>query len=688
MLELAVILNSDAVNRYGLKFPAELLQRAIDAHWRAGMPSLVSHDAHRLAGWTLPTHVSVEPGLTRLHGVTLIPEGDAEHAALDARYQTHLAERVKIETQPHIGALRAAISDHLDGSEKPHACAATALIGDGLARRVAPQVFAAEDKDGLVDLRGLKAVQPGVYQFGDVVLFAHPFMRRSLSRWNNLNGDLLAALSDAAALKGATVRVRIDPDMVGLAASVMRPLEFDYWYGPRFDDALNSIPTGVTRHEAGERERFFFGISRTEFWWQSRDDQHILEAEEVRDRPTVAGETDHFGCRYVHSIVEEKTGRIVHLDGAIRAYDEEALIERLDKSIAEAGRDTQYTKLWRADGDVPFSFWKRLVHSYFRDNPLVTEYLTGAAAPEDPIPVAAAPAMAPDTRPRVVQRLVPHSMGRESGVRILLSLHPVEAIGQPRLVEALEVVVLGEESTTVLDADVLELRKILRRAGETLELPSEATRLAFEDRYTTFPLIRHKDRALVRGTVAALRTLLNAWAARTNDDRVIAFSARAPVIDADLQCAMIGHASRVCEQLGLVEELFDCVDEEARARWVQRAVTALEGNAATSPFGVADAQITPFATFRMTRSQIDPSCVVPTDQGISLRLPLDDSDLVSAVQGGSLKVAFAWLIERCTCSGCGGDYAACNCSKYLDVAVTQKVDEGHIAYAFWTDRHA
>src|SRR5215212_1356180 len=70
MFEFSVILNSDSVNRYGMQFPAGELQRALEAHWRTGLPNCISHDAHRLLGWTLPTHVSVVPGLTRLHGVT------------------------------------------------------------------------------------------------------------------------------------------------------------------------------------------------------------------------------------------------------------------------------------------------------------------------------------------------------------------------------------------------------------------------------------------------------------------------------------------------------------------------------------------------------------------------------------------------------------------------------------------
>ena len=692
MLRLSAVLSSDLVNRYGSRFASGEMARALRAHWRTGLPSTISHDAHRLAGWTLPTAVSITPSATRLHGVSIIPETKEEQTALENRYQHHLSVRIDEETKPHMAALQALLKDHLRGDEKPHAAAATALVGADLARRVAPKLFETEDKDGLVDLRALEAIQPGVFRHGDLVLFAHPFLRRSLSRWNNLNAALLGALDELRDEKAATVRVRLDPDMVGLAASVTRALEFDYWYGPKFDDDLKSIPTGVTKHEANERERYFFGVSRTEFWWQSRDNQHILEAEEVRDLPTLAAGATAFGCRYVHSIVDEHTGKVFHLDGAIRSYNEEALVERLDASIAEAGRKTQYTKLWRADGDVPLSKWKRLVHDHFRDNPLVAEYLRWSPEP----PVVEPPVATPTTRPSSPRATkVPYTTDATDGVNILLSLHELESapVGD-RDLRPLEKITAYGVQRDVIDADAVELRKVLLRKGLDLNIPDDALRIAFEDRYLTIPLVRHAGAEHVVGTIDALGELLGAWVTNKNDDRAVAFTLAAPISGVEVRCSAYGHVRSLGDVLQPLRTLFAAKSLDDVVAWVDSRSSATRKNA---PEGFAamerfDSMMTQSETYRVERTQIAPDDLVVSMNGNAvqhqLRLPADDSELVAAVRSGKLRPAFAWVIEKSECSRCARAYFTCPCSKVLDNDVVQKCTEAKIAYPFWTDRPA
>lgn len=275
--------------------------------------------------------------------------------------------------------LRALIAPHLNGNERAHGVHGTCLVAPGLAQRAASDVFDAVDKDGLVPLGMLDPIAPGVFRLGDVVLFAHPGFRSSLSRWNSLNAYLFDELQRLAGEATTTVKVRLDPDMVGLRTTIIEPMEWAYWYGPHFADTLETIPPGLTVHVADESLKFYHSISRTEFWWQSRDGQHIFEAEELRDQPTFSEAGDRYGCRYIHSIVDETTKQIIHLDGAVREYSEEGLVERLDKKLADAGRQTDYTKLWRVDGAAPLTSWKMLVHHHFRDNDLVAEYLEPAA---------------------------------------------------------------------------------------------------------------------------------------------------------------------------------------------------------------------------------------------------------------------------------------------------------------------
>ena len=63
-----------------------------------------------------------------------------------------------------------------------------------LAVKTFKEIFAQHDKDGLVPLSILKPIAPGVFEKDGLLLFAHPFFRRSLSRFNSLNASFLEVL--------------------------------------------------------------------------------------------------------------------------------------------------------------------------------------------------------------------------------------------------------------------------------------------------------------------------------------------------------------------------------------------------------------------------------------------------------------------------------------------------------------
>ncbi len=86
-----------------------------------------------------------------------------------------------------------------------------------------------------------------------------------------------------------------------------------------------------------------------------------------------------WGCRYVHSMLNPSTGLPTHLDGAIRLYNEENILERIDKKndISKCGKNSKYIKLWRIDNDFSVSLWKELISSFYRENSLIGQYFGG-----------------------------------------------------------------------------------------------------------------------------------------------------------------------------------------------------------------------------------------------------------------------------------------------------------------------
>jgi hypothetical protein len=379
MRTCVAVIASDGVNLKNMRADTGSLYTAIQGSFARGLPQLISHDRHRLAGWIVPSALHFAPGLTRLLANVYMPE-TAQDKEIVLRFASdHFAAELAEIPEQSRRELEALLESKLSGNESAWNVGAHALKSADLARRCFPEIFALEDKDGLVPMKNLEMIRPGVFQVDELCVFAHPFLRRSESAVNQFNAELLETLDGLKGSDSARARVHLDPDMVGLAKTAPFPLELDYWYGPKFNDDLGAIASGVTVHSADETQRFYHELSRTEFWWQRRRNdlldrnEMILEAEELRDAESGAGH-DKFRCRYVHSVIDEVSGRIEHLDGAIRAYDDAEILSRLGVNLMHAERKTDYKKLWRVDGDLDLHHWKTLIHNFFRGNPLIAEY--------------------------------------------------------------------------------------------------------------------------------------------------------------------------------------------------------------------------------------------------------------------------------------------------------------------------
>lgn len=546
MWSMEGVFSSDRVALDRTRFTPGALASGLVQSYGLGMPSLVSHDNSRPLGWTTPRVLYIEPHLTRMCGVIDVPTTAEEQARLRAAF-AQFWHRQAEGRGDDLKRLRAALGDALRGDEQALPVECTAFYASGLARRACPSLFR-EDDDGLVEVATLDAIAPGVYRAGasgELAVFAHHFLRRSLSPLNSLNVPLLEALHDLAPT-GVRPRVALDPDVVGLAVSYKPLLEHQFWWGPKFSEDLASIPPGVTVHGATETQKFFHGISRTEFFWYSRKGEHILEVEEVRDLETAApahdaaeapgtangeGQRTPFGCRYAHAIVDERSRSLTHFDGAVRLYTDEQMLERLDVHLNDAGRDKAYRKLWRIDGDVPVNTWKRVLSDYFRDNHLVGEYLGAPAAARDGLdgdgpsaPLASVsqgvetpgPSTGAREAPAVsataaVESKVPKT-DSFAGPRVTLALVPMPADCATRLLRATALKRPLEGRTTMYDSDALDIAKLIRRLGGDVTFDGEALFLAFEDLHHNLPVIWHDSPAAARLTAQALHELVGAWA--------------------------------------------------------------------------------------------------------------------------------------------------------------------------------
>ena len=690
MLHRMAVFSSDQINAYGIRMPIRTLAEALEQSWDLGQPVFLSHDRHRLEGWTRTLGLYLEPGMARLTGICFSPETEHEAKQLKQGFYQFLGRQLQAMVAPYQPELESRLGEHLRGGEHPIYMSCAALVGDGLAERAYPEAFADRDKDGLVPRPNHGLIAPGVYERNGLLYFASNHMRRSLSRHNTLNASLLSRLDDLAREENVSVRLRLDPDAVGLASTYMQPLEFAYWWGPKFSDDLLKIPLGITRHEASDRHRMFSGVQRTEFWWHAQNDLKTLECEEVLDIPSLGAGPGIYGCRYVHSIVDSDLKTPFHLDGAVRMYDDDSMLARMESNIRDAGRHTKYVKQWRVDGVIPIHVWKELVADYFRDNELVGEYLGGVDDNENLRPRL----LRPDADP--LSRYVPCNMAAGSGVRLSVSYHrpPDEPYNGVKL-QPMDSYGTDDERTDVVESDTFEIVKLLRRRGIDVAIPDGVSRLAYEDTTANLALILHggaEPAKLAEDTLFALKSLCNVWATR-GDDRIVSFNVGVVYGDRCVRFSFAGHVvdlHALFERFGIrlphdtdaipgwMEEIYDCLSGLAPESLDQPSLDRM----------LQETGILIYARTTIPRTLYELKLPENAPPEVHFRIPKTDSALIKLLEDGDLGWSPIHIVEESVCSVCKHDYLACNCSKYLDSAVKQVMKRAPVADLFWTNRPA
>ena len=689
MKQQLAVFNSDQVNAYGIRMSVRTLASALEHGWLLGQPMFLSHDRHRLEGWTRALGIHLESGLARLTGICCFPENEVEAEELKKFVYGFFGRQIAIDVNPHRAALEEHLKSFLLGTHEPIPMEAAALKEDGLAERVFGAIFAQRDKDGLVPLNALRAIAPGVFQQGSLLFFASTFFRRSLSRYNTLNEPLLSRLHSLAENPALSVKIALDPDVVGLAKTYRTPLEFAYWWGPKFSDDLLSIPPGITRHEADERHRMFSGVSRTEFWWHEQNDLKTFECEEVLDIPSLGVGRDVFGCRYVHSIVDAKTNEPVHLDGAIRLYDEHQMLQRLDKNMFEMGRHSKYTKIWRVDGPISITTWKEVITHYYRDNELIGEYLGGKDESGHLRPDALQPER------DHLYRFVPCTMSANAGIRVSVAYHLLEDGDPPVQVLAHDTYGCANARKHYVEGDTFEIVKLLRRRGIEITVPDGITRLVFDDTSANLAMILHRGRTAAETaeqTLQVIRILCDAWV-RRNDDRIVAFNIGINYDDRTVYLSYAGHVvdlqrffqifgtgvpKSIGDLPGWIEEIYACVNK-------------LFPPSGDSPQLSHMLQQTGILQFQRKIIDRDLYTFGQDEQGhpvTNFAIPRDWTELVMLFKDGRISWADLWLVKRTICSACGEDYLVCNCSKYIDDPVQQNMVDIELLDLFWTNRPA
>lgn len=680
---------SDEINRKNHVFTLSALHESYSKSWKIGVPTNLNHDSTRPIGWTEFAGIYLEPGKAYLTNTTMLPETDDDRKALD-KIRTIQTHQIYVEDhKEEIEKLKQMLGDNLTEGKSVAPISAVAFDDPGIVFRVFPELEELINDDGLIELRNLDPVQPGIYKRDKYLLFAHRYLRRSCSIVNSLNDDFLQRLQELPNQhSNLTIYIHLDPDLIGLAGTESGELEYAYWWGPHFKDDLESIPLGVTKHKNDTYDNLFSNLVFTDFGWYCQDGNKTLEIEEVCDRPTITkpGEEPQIGCRYVHSFLNMSTNLPTHLDGAIRAYSEEKLLARLDINLDATERDTVYTKLWRIDGDMPVIVWKELITHYYRDNHLIGEYFGGVDEKLDQFKLE--DKQHTENKPLPVSEFVPVNLVAGDGLRIYYHFESAFKIDYD--VEAYSREFISSKSELgrlkVIETETITILKLLNLYDVKVRIPN-TPRILHEDLVFNFPIFRCKDVVAASAVQKAILEFCEVWK-KHEDNRLISYSIAVNTEeDTSLQISFAGHVNdfaKVYHSLGT-----DFPDPTGFLDWVKQLYQI------NNSFGKANLNprffdlVTPSKELRFKRmfvpeEYIEKCFMEENYLKIGLNL-LTEKMHILASQG--IGVALAGILKSSQCSRCKKEYRDCSCVKFVEDVVETIVDFQKVGFV-WTNRHA
>lgn len=677
------VLSSDSLNRDGYIIAFEALEKTIADNAIKGMPSNVDHDFHRPLGWILPFGIVIEPQISRTIGNFFVCESTQDSEIIYPKIQNHWQIQNYKACNSYIDEFKQLLNDNFSSEGKFISKGCVTYILAGIAEKIFPSLFKNIDKSELVFLDDILAefeyIGSGIFKnkINKFCIFCHQYFLRNLSLHNNYNTYFIDEFIRLKYNKNITLRIAIDRNLIGLSSTYTGVLEFDYWWGPKFSDDIASLPNNVTRYECNEAQRFFNGISGTEFWWKTDKNERILEIEEIREKPSLGIDENSYGCRYIHSIYDNDKKEFNHFDGAVRMYSEEQILKRWDLNINKAGKDTDYTKLFRIDGKLELSDWKKLCILYYKGNPLLFEYF-GAKEEYDGLKSINEPQ-------EKVYSYTPNKISSIDGIRLFISYHNKHEdyksferkIINPDVIEF-----QNGEVLNVFECDIIEIEKYLKRFGGKIEYPDGVDFVKLFDFYSNYPIILHgaenKEENL-RLTLEAFRFIFEKK--NQSKDRTICFTLGYELEDFEVRLSVFGKSSEIVKWIEINPNI--PVNYEEFRVWLIKQKKWIYDNYNYTKKDFSHI-LKSDGVFYIKRKPIDNEMIVFNDETGSIKINSNE-EIDALIKEGAIFPSYFVLIKNAICTKTGEDYFKTDTSKYLDDDVQMLIEKADVLGFFWTD---
>lgn len=662
MKTLSGVYSTDGISRNGVRFSISALDDIVWDGSATGVPSNLSHDIHRFIGWTKISGLYVSHELSYVIGHTFIPESKDELDSLNKMRIDYLNGKMldRINTY-HSTFLKEIERYHLICDNGRLFCNGLVMYGDsGIVGKAFPWLNKQKDNDGLILLKdiyeGFSYLGQGVFasKESDLAIFLHPFFRKSFSRYNNYNFEFIDELLGQYQAN-QSIKIKIDDDFIGYSPSFIKNMEFEYWFGPKYDDDISKIPTGVTCYKSFEEEKFYNQVEKTEFVWQNKKDKFQFEMEEVSDSDAPTLDDEQYACRYLHSIYDYETSAFDHFDGAVRQYNIDSICERLEKPINQMGHNAKYTKLFRLDGEIPLATWKSLITYYLKNNYDVYRYFG--------LDIPIVQETSKEKSHNSIERYVPYLINKGDGVRLYISYHEKRDSSLDFSFCTTDVMTSNEGEIEVVEYEAINVAKAIRRMGGTIKLPQCAF-CTCEDNYNNIPRIFHGGEDVFKNvniTVKAIRFLM-AKQSEMGKDNIYSFSLAWNMDDRLVSVSFMGHIYDIYEWLQSFQDI--PVDRSSFKEWLDKQVPYIHahGRNADSPLGSSlikeDGML--FFQRRIINNDVEIKDIhYDKDKtGISLDLVIDEDkpELVGYIKNNELTYTYTSIVKHSICEESNGDY--------------------------------
>jgi hypothetical protein len=656
MNERMIKLLSDELNKKGIVFPIKTLEEMLNQSYENGTPSCISHDYLRPFAWVKPKGLLLDPISCSVIGKLMIPNNEEESKGLSSLTSNYITEKHFKVNEDIKNEIIKAIKIELSKDAQFINFGFTGVIDKDIVRKLFPEIFEHCDKDGLINYFDLNSLVPGVFQNGELIFFPHQYFRRNYSRLNNLNDDFFMCLEQIRNEKCST-KIAIDPDIIGLKSSFLKPLEFEYWWGPKFNDSLKKIPLGVTCYNVDDRLRQFHQIHRTEFFWNVQDNHKTFECEEISDLD-VKDLGFIFGCRYIHSMLDKVNETIIHLDGAIRGYNNEQMIKRLGIDISKQEKDLLYTKLWRIDGDIPKKIWKELICHFYRDNYLPGEYFMPEKNPDTQEYLNTVKAINNDFYEEDY-----FDIDQNDGIYVYVDYSDKKkfsSFSDDFSLATCDCFMIGNTMSHYVDCSYVELQKLLRKRGITINSIFPYEYIAFEDLVSNLPLIYHSGINSVQNaniTLDAIKELISLYCGNCTE-RIISFIIGVEYKDKVVTYSMLGN---VVDMDSLLKQNISIPDQSSKISSFLNEIK-LKNKKRNNRLPINNIKFANGMDFRrelIFRNQFSLSF-----DDHSLNIGFSDRKIVEYMKKYHLQPAMVNIINKSECINCKKEYRSCDCLKF------------------------